>query len=194
MILDFFETHLGSFSDAWKLSKEKYNLQVLRFKNQPFVGVDTYITLGLSHYPLKQRSNSTIKQELLISVKNNYSKEQIASFLLSFAESILDSSKALMRGEVVGPGKNIIDKVKCNAIYVTLPVFFGDDFSSYINKEDEIIMCWLLPITEKDTDYIKNSGWNKFELYLETINDINTFWDINRDITLKYNIPSQKSE
>ncbi len=181
MLLEFYENQLGNFTKAWVLKNKKYNLQVLKFHNQPFEAVNTFVTLGLSHYSLNQESGVKIHQEFVFSVNQKFNENDIASFILTFAESVLMSSRAVKRGEVIGPGKALIEGVESNSHFITSPVFFGEEFEMYNNGIYDIYMCWLLPIREKEVVFIKENGWSKFELKLETISNIDMFWNLNRD-------------
>ncbi|MFM9911468.1 MAG: suppressor of fused domain protein [Chitinophagaceae bacterium] len=180
MLLDFYEKYLGEFSNAWSLKQKNYNIQVLEFKNQPFANVNTYITLGLSHYSLNQKSKNKIRQELIFSINYSYSNNEIASLLLTLSEGIVASSNALMKGETIELGKTLIDNVKCNSVFVTNPGFFEESFDYYKYEEGDVYLCWLIPILDEEKKYILQNGWSNFEHVLEKITDINLFWDLSR--------------
>lgn len=181
-LIKHIESELGTIESSWKLNSEKYNIQALKFLNKPFKDTITYCTLGLSNQDLLINNIKSIKQELLLIVPKNqvyYNDEDIASFMLTFAESIVESKKALLRGEVVGPGEVLFKNTKCNSVYCSMPVFFDDNFHVYKYSNLSTVFVWLIPILEQDRIFIKANGWNAFEDLLEKVPD-DIFWNLEK--------------
>lgn len=172
------EKHLGKIDKGWKLKNDQLTIQVARFTNQPFEGVATYVTLGLSDHLLNLKEGKDVLQELVFSTYDKYPSEQIASFMVTFAEYILSRKKALLRGDVVGPSSSLIPGVSVSGIYSSIPVFFDDDFYIYEGSLLPTALVWLIPLLSYECDFVKQNGWNSFEDMLESKDPY--FFDLNR--------------
>lgn len=169
------ESHLGPIDRGWSGGG---HIQVVRFCNQPHEGVDTLATLGLSDMPLPLDSGREVRQELLVSVYNHFDAEAVASFLLTFAEYVEMHSRALLRGDVVGPSSPLIPQVKADGVYAAMPVFFEDELATYSKTSPSTVIVWLIPIRKEEADYVRTCGWDAFEDLLESVEL--DFWDLNR--------------
>ncbi|MET7355502.1 suppressor of fused domain protein [Streptomyces mirabilis] len=50
------------------------------------------------------------------------------------------------------------------SLYAGLPVYFDDDFFSVtIENGSDVAIVWLIPITDQETDFIREKGWEAFE-------------------------------
>lgn len=184
-LIEHIESNLGVIKNSWKLNLENTNLQVVKFLNKPFEDLVTYCTVGLSNFDLKINNVKTIKQELIFTVPKDqlyYNDEDVASFILTFAKHIIETQKALLRGEIVGPGNILFRNTKSNSIYCSIPVFYEDDFHVYKGSSPETIFVWLIPLLKNDALFIKQNGWNAFEDILENIEDISIFWDLEKSL------------
>src|SRR5713101_3867316 len=95
--IEHLENHLGEISEGWKDSNLNNPIQVVCFKDRPFEDINTYTTLGLSNNELPMSGGESIRQELVFTAYRNFRSEKVASFLSTFAESIVASDKALLR-------------------------------------------------------------------------------------------------
>lgn len=141
---------------------------MVRFKNQPFESVTTYVTLGFSDHVLNMKEGKDVFQELVFSTYEKYPSEQIASFMVTFAEYLLSKEKALLRDDVVGPSSPLIPGVSVNGVYSSIPVFFDDDFYVYDGGQLPTVLVWLIPLLSDECGFVKQSGWNSFEDILES--------------------------
>src|SRR5260221_7114759 len=107
-LVEHLENHLGEINEGWKDRNLHNFVQIVSFKDRPYEDINTYTTLGLSNYELPMRSGKPIRLELVFTAYRNFISERIASFLSTFAESIVSSNKALLRGDVIGPSGPII--------------------------------------------------------------------------------------
>ncbi|MDQ0201954.1 hypothetical protein J2S10_005165 [Neobacillus ginsengisoli] len=83
----------------------------------------------------------------------------------------LDSRNAFVRGDVIGPYGPIFDDSNLEALYVTIPGYFPDSFDAFkVDDKKTIIMAWLIPITSKEAEFIRQTGWEEFENKLEELN------------------------
>lgn len=180
-LIQHIEKHVGRIENSWQLP-DFPSFQVLRFRNQPNSGITTFCTLGMSRAKLHLPNLRLVKLEFIFSIKEGlYDDEDVASFLLTFTQSIIESGTAVLRGEVIGPGPPIFSNCKSNNIYCSIPVFFGDEFDLFDSKPIQTVFVWLIPLTETDANFIKVNGWRRFEDELEKI-ETTSFW--NPDIPL----------
>jgi hypothetical protein len=173
------ESFLGEIEKAWKSDA---GIRVVRFPNKPVEGTATYVTLGLSDHVLPMRGERTVRQELVFTTDDHYPPEQIASFLLTFAEFVASRHQALLRGDVVGPRDPIIPGVPVNAVYASMPYFFDDGFATYSETTPPTVLVWLMPLHADEARFVKKVGWSKFEDILDDKDP--DVWNLERDSVL----------
>ena len=176
-LIEHLEKYLGPITTGRSLKHPSYKLQVVKFENQPEQDIMTFSTLGLSKYNLKMSDNQYIRQELLVAVSKEYKDEEVASFLLSFAEHVIASKRCLLRGDVIGPGPPIIEGVQANGVYASVPVIFDSEFYEAKGNVNTIFV-WLIPVLTEEIEFIHEYGWSNFEDKLEQV--YCNFWDLNR--------------
>lgn len=181
-IIQHLEEHLGEINRGWKDNDSHFPISVVSFEKQPFEGVTTYVTLGLSEYALPMTVDEEIRQELLFSAYEIYNSEQIASFLLTFAEYILFRKQALLRGDVIGPSKPIIFGTLLNSVYSTIPAVFEEDLTVYSEMTPPVVLTWIIPIHEEEANYARLNGWNRFEDILEEKDT--DIWNLTRPLVV----------
>ncbi len=179
-LIEHIESYLGSIDKGWSLKFQSRDIQVVKILNCPSLGVSTYATLGMSDFELNL-PNGKVRQELIFSIYDSYDEEDAASFLLTFAESILHSNKGLLRGEVIGPGDSLVSGAKTNSIYVSIPVVFDERVQVYSGGNGgNVVFAWIMPLQEAEVRHVNESGWNSFE---DNLSKVHTdFWDLNRPI------------
>lgn len=123
------ELYLGAIDYGWSMPTSPSGVMVARFRNKPYQGAYSYVTLGMSNYQLPMSEQRTVLQEFVFFADDVFPSEPIASFLLTFSEYVLQKKQALLRGDVVGPSSPLIPGVHCNAVYAGLPVLYEDGFS-----------------------------------------------------------------
>lgn len=174
-LIQHLEHHLGQIVEGWK---SEGTIQVVRFQDQPTRGVTTYSTVGLSDAALPMPRGRSVRQELIASVYSSYDRRAVASFLMSFAEYVIDQGRALLRGDVIGPGDPLVPGVRATAVYASIPVFLGEGFSTYQGTSPPTVLVWLLPLPSEDAHFVTANGWEPFEDRLEaTAVD---FWSLDR--------------
>jgi hypothetical protein len=165
-ILPHLEKHLGKMASGLlvKQAGEPLPIQVAKFERQPIGDSTTFTTLGLSNVPLQQPDGSEIRQELLFSLRNAEPvSADIAKLLVLVATDVLESKKALLRGQVLGPLGPLIGNCNKEALYVTYPVYFPVEFHTYTISHPQISVIWVVPITAAEANYVKRFGWSSFE-------------------------------
>lgn len=177
-IVDHVESFLGKIDYGWKNNDTESAISVARFCDQPVEGMNTYVTLGLSHHALSMPKEREVRQELVFSVFDTVSSDDVVSFLLSFSGFILEKHEALLRGQVVGPAGPIISGSLMNAVYASMPVMFDDEFATFDGTSPSTVLVWLIPIFENEAKYVQEHSWEAFEDILEQQDP--DLWDLNR--------------
>lgn len=171
--IEYLEKHLGEIKYGWsKDSSGKIQpYDVVKYNKGPFEGTVTYSTLGLSKIPLKSRmSDKTIRYELFFVAYGSFGDKNIPGILQQVANQNISSGEAYLRGDLLGPKGKLFNGLDLEALYVSTPVYFPETFEVYEDGDTPIVQVWLIPLTKKEAEYIKNNGWSKFEDILE-LND-----------------------
>lgn len=182
-LISHIEHMLGQLDQAWSFTNGSSPVQIARFRNQPFEGVVTYVTLGLSNVLLSMPQGREVRQELVFTSYETFSSEEIASFMLSFCDYILVRNQALLRGDVIGPSTPLISSVAVNSVYASIPVIFDEDFSTYKGSSPHTVMVWLIPLLKEEAEFVKSNGWSKFEDLLERLDP--DLMELNRMSTVQ---------
>lgn len=172
------ESYLGQIAHGWGVNDQSHGIQIVSFRDQPETGVKTFSTLGLSDFELALPKGRTIRQELLVCAEDSFPQDQVAAFLLSFAEYVLKRKQALLRGEVVGPWQPIVPGATVNAVYATNPTPFPEGFSPFEGSIPPTILVLLVPLTSREASLVAQHGWNWFEDALEEQNP--NVWNLKR--------------
>lgn len=178
LLPEHYELHLGKIARGWSDETEKHGIQIVCFERQPEAGVKTYATLGLSRYIVELPGQKLIRQELLISANELFASDAVAGLVLSLAEYIVKRGKALLRGEVIGPGAPVVEGSTLAAIYVTNPSPFDRSFAEFDSGSPATVFAYLVPITGEEATLVSKRGWRWFEDRLEEQNP--DIWDLAR--------------
>lgn len=178
-LIEHLESHLGDISGGWRDPNRQNPIQVAGFFDQPFKDINTYSTIGLSEHRLVTATGKYIHQELVCTAYRNFAGEKIASFLSTFADSIVSSHKALLRGDVVGPTGPVILGSLLNSVYVAVPMIFPESFEVFDAAVPGIAFLWVIPIHEDEARFVRMNGWERFDELLEEKNP--ELWDLHRE-------------
>jgi hypothetical protein len=178
-----YEKHLGKIARGWSDEKRMHGIQVICFEGQPELGVKTYATLGLSRHIVELPGSKHIRQELLMSANESFSSDAVAGLVLSLAERVLQRGKALLRGEVIGPGTPVVAGSTLAAVYVTNPSPFNESLTEFASERPTTVFAYLVPITEAESALVRERGWRWFEDQLEQQNP--DIWDLARTETIQ---------
>ena len=169
LIVSHFETHLGPMMGGWERGADgkKVPFTVVRFDSTPFKGCSAFATIGLSKYPLhSSTSTNVIRQELFMIVRDSTTLG-IPSLLQTIGCHLIDDCKALLRGEVVGPRGPLWNGSKLEAVYATIPTYLPDEFAACdLEDGSRCAIAWLIPVTRKESAFIRSHGWDAFEAIL----------------------------
>ncbi|OWP62207.1 Suppressor of fused protein (SUFU) [Hymenobacter amundsenii] len=175
-VYEHMEMYLGKIAQGWKPEASTMGIQASMFLDTPHDEVNTYSTLGMSDFKL-DIGGKYVRQELIFGANRSVPADGIVSFLTSFAEGVVKSKRGLLRGEVVS-GKKLFTGTECTGVYCSNPVFWEDELSSFEFSNPPTVFVWLMPILEKEANYINKKGWSDFEDLLESVEC--DFWDLNR--------------
>lgn len=162
-----YEGKLGDIASGWSDEKQIHGIQIVSFKDQPEAGVTTFATLGLSRHVLELSGTRQIRQELLVSVNDAFSADAVAGLVLSLAELVAQRGRALLRGEVIGPGEPVIAGSTLTAVYVTNPSPFDKSLTEFVSEPPATVFAYLVPIKGAEASLVRELGWNWFEDQLE---------------------------
>lgn len=179
-LINHIEKYLGKITSGESITTEEFGkLQFLKFENQPFENIVTYSTLGLSNHILNIKDGKDVRMELIASVNDTEEGSAINDLLHYIAHKMLINHKAILRGQVIPIPNNIL-RNSFESVYVSIPVFFEEEFASLKGTDPDVIFAWVFPLFRNEADFIQKEGWNKFEDYLQE-NEIDNFWDLKRE-------------
>ncbi|MEF9416832.1 suppressor of fused domain protein [Ralstonia sp. SM1864_UCD524_TZ4] len=172
-IIEHLERHLGPIAEGWGTpisSDDQSRVRIVRFSNVPYDGAMTFCTVGHSDHVAEMDDGRTVRQELLFSTAGSYPADQVASFLLTLSSYLRSRTKALLRGEVIGPSAPVIPGVAANAVYASMPVIFPQGLEVYSESVPSTVLVWLVPLSASEAGFVRKEGWSRFEDLLEERN------------------------
>ncbi len=159
--------HIDSFcgEEPDQFFKESsVGINVAKFNDVPDQGLTTFISIGFSSHLLMQDSGKNIRQELLITVDNMHSDLPIEEIIFSVSKLMLNSHKAVMHGQVIGPRGFLFPeekKIHLTSLLCSYPAFFPEDFSFFEN-ENVTVFVELIPTLTSEAKLVNKEGWSKF--------------------------------
>ncbi|SHM65632.1 suppressor of fused domain protein [Chryseobacterium polytrichastri] len=173
-IVKHLEQYIGTISRATDIVDKKYNLTISVYDNIPFEEIRTYSTLGMNRYFIDYY------YEFIFVCMAKYNENEIASFLTSFAEYLIDAENGVRRGDVLSFDFTMTSQTQMNSLYFTLPFYFDDNLQQLKLENKNVIFPLIIPIYNEEAQLIKEKGWNSFEEFLEE-NEVDNLLDLNRD-------------
>jgi hypothetical protein len=180
-LTEHLELYLGEIQEGWTRDADgdKMPFQVLRFGRGSGPRTVSFSTLGLSAYGLQSPSTGReIRHELLMIVPEGLASGPVPGLLQQVGIDALTAGRALLRGDVIGPQGPLVCGSAMEALYVGMPVYFPDEFATYVGNDLSIVIAWLIPISQSEASYIARKGWRSFENRLAA--DDPNLTDINR--------------
>ncbi|MCS3532911.1 suppressor of fused domain protein [Chryseobacterium sp. JUb7] len=174
LLVEHLEKHIGIISRGADIVDKKYNITISIYDNIPFEDIRTYSTLGMNRYFIDYY------YEFIFVSMAKYDKDEIASFLTSFAEYLIDNKKRVLHGDVISFSFTMTSETKMNSLYFTLPFYFDDNLSQLRLEDKTVIFPLIIPVYQEEAELIREKGWSSFENFLEE-NEINDLWDLERD-------------
>ncbi|WP_194786649.1 suppressor of fused domain protein, partial [Neisseria meningitidis] len=68
---------------------------------------------------------------------------------------------------------------KMDALYVSAPFYFDDDFQVCYGEHYNIVFPLLVPLYKQEAEWVEKKGWNAFEQFLLD-NEVDNLSDMNR--------------
>jgi Suppressor of fused protein (SUFU) len=168
-VIGHIEKFCGPIVQGWSCDADGNEMpfQVAQMQGGPIAGTTTYSTLGLSKIPLLARnSDRVIRHELVMLSRSNAIPKNMPSLLQEVAMEAVQRNVAYVRGEVIGPRRSLFRGSTVTALYVAIPVYFPQDFSTVEYDVGRAIFAWLVPITGQEVSLINEIGWDEFETRL----------------------------
>ena len=78
--------------------------------------------------------------------------------------------RALLRGDVVGPGPPLIPGARSNAVYAGIPVLHEEGLATYSGSRPPTVFVWVVPVHGVEAELVRAQGWSRFEDLLEQRN------------------------
>ncbi|MFI7596608.1 suppressor of fused domain protein [Actinoplanes sp. NPDC049681] len=139
-------------------------VQVIRFgADQPFTGVTTWATLGLSHHHLAQSSGRGLHQELVMHLPNARQPANTAGVLFQMAGGLVQRGQGLAHGEVIGPRGRLFAGTELAALVASAPVYLPDSFAVCDTPAARVVLTWLIPLTAPEAWFAIEHGWRALE-------------------------------
>jgi len=166
------ERFLGPIREGWSGPEVGLppGLSVARFAGPPewHGSVEAYATLGLSRLPLRAPGSPRVyRLELLILVDAGSVGKEPGHLLATLSAAFCKSRRAILRGEVISDGSQLLTGTAMTALYASKPVYLPDDFAVASTEDGDTVIVWLVPITAREADYVSTHGWAAFETMLE---------------------------
>src|SRR5688572_5513406 len=113
------EAHMGPIQAGGRL---RDGVQAVRFKDRPFRGASSFLTLGLSHHVLRQEEGAGVRIEFLLSCRNEFvASFNSASVLADVCDAVFEAQSPPLRGAVFGPRGRFFDESEMEALYCSPP-------------------------------------------------------------------------
>lgn len=125
----------------------------------------SYATLGLGRFPLHgRRGNEIMSMEFVVSFRSTTDEIWAPKVLQLFGQAVIESGKALLRGNVIGPfGRTFGDDSPFRWLYASSPVYWDDQFAACRENGRDIVIVWLVPISDDEAGFVRSHGWPAFE-------------------------------
>jgi hypothetical protein len=93
--------------------------------------------------------------------------KNVPAVLHQIVKERLESGVAVLRGEVLKRDGFVIPETDFIALYAILPVYYPDEMGACKTDGVDVVLCWLLPITDNEWRFISQRGWSDFEALLD---------------------------
>lgn len=171
ILIQHMELLFGAIQGGFSISAdlpETPGVQYVHCEGGSVANVRVISTLGLSRLEFESATSiKRIRQELFVMVKNGQPYDSIAAVLHQIVNERMHTNQAVLRGEAIRklgspfPGKNF------SALYNTVPIYYPSEMWTCPTDEGEVVLCWMLPITAAEWQFLSEKGWLKFETLLD---------------------------
>lgn len=169
-IFEHLEAFAGEIAQGWSVDSDGNRLpfQVVQTVGGPHLGTTTFVTLGLSNFPLSSdptgQTQKMIRHELLMIVPSEAVPPNIVGIIQQAGLEALARGSAYLRGELLGPRGALFAGYEPKALYASLPVYFPDEFwGATVDGVGDVAFVWLVPLLDEEANYLSKNGWPDFE-------------------------------
>jgi hypothetical protein len=151
------ERHLGKMAGG-SSSSSLPGVYICEFRDRPSPGIVTLATLGMSHTILDLGGMRGARQELIVGCRET-DLDNIAKLLIHVADRVLQSGRAILRGDVIPLGDNVAKDSALSSLYAAIPVLYPDELATLEDSSPPTVVVWLLPISAAEASLVRSSGW-----------------------------------
>lgn len=164
-ILNHYDKYLGDYfqREVYRINDALPSIQLLKYSNI-FENCMTYATIGVSNYE-KVINN---KCEIVMIVDDSYDEcaDLFANALFYVINKKIEFGRGIVIDGVDNLNKDFSAVYDKSAFYFTETYVFPDGFS-HISHNKKMYMAFL--ISQRESEFIKNKGADKFEDLLESM-------------------------
>lgn len=163
-LLGHLEKHWGPLTGSWTSGENDQDLpfHLCLFENVPFEGANTLVTTGVSETVVSLENGTDVRQELVMCVEPPHPAFLLTAPLLFTGMHIQQNKQAVMYGDLITLPEPIEGTDK-TSLYATAPHYFPPESGIYHGTEPLTMMVWLVPVTDAETKFIVEEGFQAFE-------------------------------
>jgi hypothetical protein len=142
--------------------KEKLgdSFSVLEFAPNKRYNFWTYCSIGMS----LGREDDNLIELFVFSPRQDMAQVELITVCASYHRNVLP----LNIHHTINIGRPWLDNSKCDHCFISLPYLDGDELEIFNFEQKVFHSYWLIPITEKETDYKIDKGCEALEQLFET--------------------------
>ncbi len=160
-VAEHLELHLGQMVGGMS-STSVPGVHVCEFRDRPSPGIVTLATLGVSHTVLALSGTREVRQELMLGCRAT-ELDNVEKLLIHVADLVLQSGRAILRGEVIPLGDPVAKDSALSSLYAAIPVLYPDELATLEDSSPPTVVVWLLPVSAAEASFVRASGWSDFE-------------------------------
>lgn len=168
-VIDHLERHLGVIKRGWQTDERgrRMPFQVVEFSSGPWTGTAVFATLGVNRHDLHSRnSGKRLRHELVMITNASWAAGTAPALLQRTGLTCLENDHGLLRGDTIDCDGPFLEGSSLTWLYVASPAYLPDDFASCIDAGETVIFAWVVPISEREADFVGRAGWAAFEQLL----------------------------
>jgi hypothetical protein len=130
--------------------------------------VTVITTVGLNRFELAMSTKDrTVRQELFMMFRDGEVPRNAAAVLHQIVVGRLYHRAAVLHGEVLKGEGLVFPDTNFVGLFATLPVYYPDEMWACKSDGADVVLCWLLPVTDQEWRFISKSGSAEFEALLD---------------------------
>lgn len=165
-VIEHYDGILGIQEDQKAWSFKEKGFWILKYENQPSKHASSYITVGLGRHLLAQESNKQIRQELIVTVWDEYAAYNPEVALTSLSFDYIERHIPIPNHQIIPWEGGVYDGLDFSAVYCIGARHMPEEFER-IESDPELVFVWLVPIFSEEQAYCSERGWSDFEKLIE---------------------------